>query len=136
MKGRGLIPASCPSVSPKTHSRCPKIQVLHLENAPVTSSALATVAFNSTLRDIRIPNSNLKDEDAATLATAIAESQSVEELDLRGNDMTDIGCVAFENALGKNSSVQSLKLDGNGRITSEHRSKIEGQLKGRVAMAA
>jgi len=115
---------------------CPKLRTLHLENAPISATSIATAGYCSTLEELLVPNSKLNDKDAATVAAAVAQNQSVRVVDLTGNDMTDVGCLSFSKALEKNLSLQTLKLDGNGDISSENRNKIAGQLSERIAKAA
>jgi len=83
-----------------------------------------------------LPNSKLDDKDAATIAAALADSKSIKKVDLRGNDMSDVGCLAFTKCLEKNFSLRTLELDGNGKISTENRTKLEGQLEARAAKAA
>lgn len=113
-----------------------KLEKLHLENCSITSSALATLGYCSTLKELKLVNLSLKDSDAGIIAGGVAQSQSIKTIDLSGNDMSDLGCVAFKNALDKNTSLCTLSLNGNSQISSENLGLIESQLRNRAANAA
>jgi hypothetical protein len=110
----------------------PDLTLIKLEKAPVSASALATVAYCSSLKSLLLPKSGLTDEDAIKLAEAVAQSASIELIDISGNDLTDLGCVAFSTALNKNTSIQTIRLGGNGKISGEQRSLIETTLRERA----
>lgn len=61
------------------------LKTLRLENAPITMSALSTIGYCTTLKELFMPNSGLKDEDATIIAAGIAQNQSIETVDLTGN---------------------------------------------------
>jgi Ran GTPase-activating protein (RanGAP) involved in mRNA processing and transport len=110
----------------------PDLMLVRLEQAPVTSSALATAGYCTSLKTLLVPNSGLTDEDAIRLAGAVAQSPSIELIDISGNEMSDLGCVAFANALEKNTSIQTIRLEGNGKIRGESRSLIDTTLRKRA----
>jgi hypothetical protein len=110
----------------------PGLTLIKLEKAPVTASALATVAYCSSLKSLIVPNSGLTDKDAIKLAQAVTQSASIQLIDITGNDLTDLGCVAFFTALNKNTSIKTIRLEGNGKISGEQRSLIETTLRERA----
>jgi Leucine-rich repeat (LRR) protein len=110
----------------------PNLRLVKLERVPVSSSAFAAAGYCTSLKEILVPNSNLTDKDAITLAKAVAQSPSIELIDISGNDLSDLGCVAFATALEKNSSIQTIRLEGNGKISGEQRSLIETALRERA----
>jgi hypothetical protein len=114
----------------------PDLRLLKLERAPVTASALAAAGYCTSLKTILVPNSNLTDEDAITLAEAVAQSPSIELIDISGNDLSDLGCVAFARALDKNTTIKTIRLEGNGKISGEQRSLIETALRERAGGGA
>jgi Ran GTPase-activating protein (RanGAP) involved in mRNA processing and transport len=109
----------------------PDLHVVQLEKLPITTSALATAGYCTSLRQLLLPNSNLNDKDATFIADAIAKNPVLEVIDLSANDLSDIGCVAFANALQKNTSIREIKLGGNGNISSATKSQIETTLRNR-----
>jgi uncharacterized protein YjbI with pentapeptide repeats len=110
----------------------PNLTLIKLEKAPVTASALATVAYCNSLKTLIVPNSGLTDKDAIKLAQAVTQNASIQLIDITGNDLTDLGCVAFSTALNKNTSIQTIRLGGNGKISGEQRSLIETTLRERA----
>jgi hypothetical protein len=114
----------------------PELTLVKFEKAPVSSSALATAGYCSTLKTLMVPNSGLTDKDAIKLAEAVAQSPSIQLIDISGNDLSDLGCVAFARALDKNTSIQSIRLEGNGKISGEQRSLIETTLRERAGGGA
>jgi hypothetical protein len=110
----------------------PDLWILKLEKVPISSSALATAGYCTSLKTLLVPNSGLTDEDTITLAEAVAQSPSIELIDISGNEMSDLGCVAFANALEKNTSIQTIRLEGNGKIRGESRSLIDTTLRKRA----
>jgi Leucine-rich repeat (LRR) protein len=104
------------------------LKILELENVPISASALASVGYCTYLKTVAFPNSNLTDEDASVLATAVTQSGSIELIDLSGNDLSDLGCIAFASALVKNTSIKSIRLEGNGKISGDVRTQIETTL--------
>jgi Leucine-rich repeat (LRR) protein len=109
----------------------PDLRLVKLEKVPVTSSALAALGYCTSLKTILVPNSSLTDEDAIKLAEAVANSPSIELIDISGNDLSDLGCLAFATALDKNTSIQTIRLEGNGKISGERRTQIETTLRDR-----
>jgi Ran GTPase-activating protein (RanGAP) involved in mRNA processing and transport len=107
----------------------PDLMLVKLEKAPISSSALATAGYCTSLKTLLVPNSGLTDEDAIKLAKAVAQSPSIQCIDISGNDLSDLGCVAFANALEKNTSIQTIRLEGNGKICGESRSLIDTTLR-------
>jgi hypothetical protein len=81
-----------------------------------------------------VPNSGLTDGDPIKLATALAQSPSIQCIDiLLGDDLSGLGCVAyFANALEKNTSIQTIRLEGNGKICGENRSLVDATLRKRA----
>jgi hypothetical protein len=115
----------------------PDLRLVKLEQVPnVSSSALAAAGYCTSLKTIMVPNSNLSDEDAITLAEAVAQSPSIELIDISGNDLSDLGCVAFARALDKNTTIKTIRLEGNGKISGEQRSLIETALRERAGGGA
>jgi Leucine-rich repeat (LRR) protein len=110
----------------------PQLELVKLEKAPVTSSALAAAGYCYNLKTLLVSSSELTDKDAIKLAEAVAQSPSIELIDISGNELSDLGCVAFACALEKNTSIQTIRLDGNGKISGEQRSLIETTLRGRA----
>jgi hypothetical protein len=84
----------------------PGLTLIKLEKVPVTASALATVAYCSSLKALLVPNSGLTDKDAIKLAQAVTQSASIQLIDITGNDLTDLRGVAFFTALNKNTSIK------------------------------
>jgi Leucine-rich repeat (LRR) protein len=110
----------------------PDLTLIKLERAPVTASALATVAYCNSIKTLLVPNNSLTDKDAIKLAEAVTQNTSIQLIDIRGNNLTDLGCVAFLTALNKNTSIQTIRLEGNGKISGEQRSLIETTLRKRA----
>jgi hypothetical protein len=80
-----------------------------------------------------VPNSGLTDGDPIKLATALAQSPSIQCIDiLLGDDLSDLGCVAFANALEKNTSIQTIRVECNGKICGENRSLVDATLRKRA----
>jgi hypothetical protein len=94
------------------------MQVLRLENVPISTSALASVGYCTYLKTVAFPKYNLTDTDEGVLAKAVTQSGSIELDDLSGNDLSDLGCIAF--------SFKSIRLIGNGQISG--RTQIETTL--------
>ena len=116
---------------------CPRLETIKLENAPITSKgALQAIGFCPTLKNLFIPNSNLKNEDAATVAEAAAQCCSIECIDISGNDLSDLGCVAFSKALGKSTSLRDIKLEGNGQISTGQLNQLLTRLQERAGSSA
>lgn len=109
----------------------PHISVIRLEGMKITAASVSTVAFSTSLKELRLANNNLSDEDAAGVASAVSKSTSIELLDLSGNNLSDVGCLAFDSALKQNSSIQTLSLEGNANVSGESRNKIEVALRER-----
>jgi hypothetical protein len=114
----------------------PDLRLVKLERVPVSSSGLAAAGYCTSLKTILVPNSNLTDKDAISLAEAVAQSPSIELIDISGNDLSDLGCVAFARALDKNTTIQTIRLEGNGKISGEQRSLIETALRERAGGGA
>ena len=115
------------------------VKKLRIQSAPVTKDAIATIAYCSTITELYMADSDLKDEDAKEIADAVAQSKSIEVLDISGNDFSDSGCLLFLAALNKNTRVNDIRLGGNGKISGDNRAKIELKLrerKGGVPQAA
>jgi Ran GTPase-activating protein (RanGAP) involved in mRNA processing and transport len=110
----------------------PDLMHVKLEKVPVTASALAKVQYCSSLKTLRVPNSDLTDEDAIELAKALAQSPSIRFIDISGNDFSDLGCIAFVTALEKNTSIQTVRLQGNGKISDEHHTLLATTLRDRA----
>lgn len=113
----------------------PRLRILDLNNVQVSASALATIGFCTTLRELSVSNCGLEDDDLTIIAAGLAQSKSIEVIDLRGNKMSDVGCAAITSALDKNFSLRSVKLGGDG-ISVENCKKIQGKLQQRMAKAA
>ena len=113
----------------------PHLEILKAEKTELTSAALTTVGYCPTIKMLILPNNELTDKDASTIADALAASHSLQLLDLRGNKMTDAGCALFASAIGKNMTLASILLDEN--VCSEKGiGQISGAIQARSAMAA
>jgi Leucine-rich repeat (LRR) protein len=112
------------------------LTLVKLEKVPISSSALASAGYCTTLKTLSLPNSGLTDRDAVKLAEAVAQSASIQLIDISGNDLSDLGCVAFARALKKNTSIQNIRLEGNGKISGEQRNLIETTLRERAGGGA
>jgi len=110
----------------------PCIETLKLDSTKISSDAIATVGYCSTLKNLYMPNNDINDEQAKDIANAIAQSKTVEKIDLTGNDLSDVGCLLFSKCLEKNLTISEIKLDGNGKISGENMSKIELKLRDRA----
>lgn len=110
----------------------PDLMHVKLENVPISSSALASAGYCTTLKTLSLPNSGLTDKDAIKLAKAVAQIPSIQMVDISGNDLSDLGCMAFATALKKNTSIQTIRFDGNGKISGEKRSVLETSLSRRA----
>lgn len=117
----------------------PNLEKVRIEETKVPNSALATIGFSVTIKELLMPNCNLSDDDITEISSAIAQNKSLETVDFSGNDLSDAGSLTMSTALAKCTSLHVLRLDGNGKISGESRKKIELQLRersGGIPMAA
>lgn len=68
------------------------------------------VKTTSALRKLGLRNSDMRPADAAALAEALEENQTINYLDLRQNKIADKGCERLADLLMKNKSLQYLDL--------------------------
>jgi len=62
---------------------------------------------------IRLPESNLTDEEVHAIAAMLQENQTIVELNLQGNRITDDGCRAIASILSGKTSLQVIDLKRN-----------------------
>lgn len=108
------------------------IESLHIENTPVKASAVATVAYCSSLKYLSLPNNRYTDEDAKVIADGLSSNKSVEMVDLSRNILSDKGGRQLVLCLEKNTSLRTFKLDGNRKLSGDICAKIQAKLVGRT----
>ncbi|KAL7577995.1 hypothetical protein ACA910_007611 [Epithemia clementina (nom. ined.)] len=117
------------------------IRSLHVENTPLKSSTIATVAYCDSIQSLSIPKNGYTDADAIVIADALTSSSStlssrLHSLDLSGNELSDVGGQYLERLLEKNTNIRSLRLNDNKNMSRDEYAKISAKLVGRTASAA
>jgi Ran GTPase-activating protein (RanGAP) involved in mRNA processing and transport len=95
------------------------IQDISLARMKLTSTQvglLAEAIKQDKLRSISLMCAELDDDAAKLLGEAIAQTTSLETLDLANNAIGDDGCVALCEGLKKNESIKHCRLWGNKAI--------------------
>jgi hypothetical protein len=104
----------------------PDLWDVELEEVPVSSSELAAAGYCTSLETSIVHKSGLTDKDVIELSEAVAQSPSVQSIDIPGIDLSDVRCDAF--ATNKSSSIQTIRLESNGKISGERRTRVEATL--------
>jgi Leucine-rich repeat (LRR) protein len=111
------------------------LKLLKLENCEFASSALACIAYCSSLKTLHLPGNKLTDEDAVKIAEGLGAS-SIEAIDVSNNDLTDLGCRALSAAIRKDKMVSDINIEGNKKISFQRRNSLLGSVQERSAKAA
>ena len=90
-------------------------QVLFLQRMTDTDAVVFAEALkgNSSLRVLKLSDSNIGGHGAASLAVALRENKSLTGLDLLGNTIGDHGAAGLATALRENKSLKELFLSYN-----------------------
>jgi len=71
------------------------------------------LAWDTTVKDVRLWKTGLEDEGAASLAAAVATHPTIESLNVANNGFTDKACKALGDAIAKNTNIEELNLSDN-----------------------
>lgn len=100
-----------------------KLQTLHLEETPVTSSALLAVAHCTSLRHLELPNNGYSDDCAQIIVKGLIDSHDelIKTLDLSGNKISATTSKGLKSSLDSVKSLEVVKIDSvsassNGRL--------------------
>jgi Leucine-rich repeat (LRR) protein len=111
------------------------LKLLKLDKCKCSPSALACIAYCSSLKTLQLPGNNLTDEDAVEIAKGLGPS-SIEAIDVSDNDLTDLGCRALSAAIRKDKMVNDINIEGNKKISFQRRNSLLGSMQERSAKAA
>jgi Leucine-rich repeat (LRR) protein len=109
------------------------LTLLKLEKCKFSSSALACIAYCSSLKTLQVPGNNLTDEDAVKIAEGLGQSSSIDAIDVSNNDLTDLGCHAFSVAIKKSNHVHAINIEGNTKISFERRNSLVVSVEAKAA---
>jgi hypothetical protein len=113
----------------------PKLKIFRLDNMQFAKGTIMSVGHCPTLTELSLRNNHLNDEDAGMIAQAMADSNSIQSIDLTGNScLSDLANLAFAQALDKNMTLSSIKLDQLS-VGGPHREELVKKLGQRVGCA-
>ena len=98
---------------------CHKLTSVKLNGMHVPADAFKSAEYSANLREICLSNDHYTDEEATTIAEALARNPNIQEIDFRGNDITEQGQKSFEARLSVNKSIRHITLDNLGAISKD-----------------
>ncbi|XP_031747820.1 NACHT, LRR and PYD domains-containing protein 4 isoform X3 [Xenopus tropicalis] len=113
-RGYHLAPLDCTVLAFILES-CRETEVLDLGACFIQTEGLERIsAALHTVRDLRLTNNNLRDEDLPRIHSMLTHPQCrIHRLSLRNNGLTELSCLPMALAVSENTSLRDLDLSKN-----------------------